>query len=140
MVTIDVISSSEVKVEWKSPLGLVEHYSLTLSKVGDIGNTLVTTVSGNSYTYINLESGVEYSFRIESVSASGRSEPVIRTFTTSKCRICNCTTQSPQSQVIFTVRKGPYRNNVGKTFSSFPSIFSTLRKTMFNFLGVMILK
>ena len=82
-LSVQVISGSEVKVEWKAALGNLDGYRLTLT-FNNESKIVPLTGTTLSYTFYGLVPGTQHILKLESQSAGMYSEPVSSTFTTSE--------------------------------------------------------
>lgn len=84
-VITQVISGSEVRVDWMAPFGNLDNYLLTLTGQGD---PEIVTENGTTFTFLELLPGTQYTLKIESQSGGVYSKPVTSTFVTSKFSPC----------------------------------------------------
>ncbi|XP_060557126.1 tyrosine-protein phosphatase 10D-like isoform X3 [Ruditapes philippinarum] len=104
--SVQVVSGSEVKVDWKAAFGNLDGYRLTLTY--DVDSKVVELTDKTlSYTFYGLVPGTQYVLKIESQSAGMYSEPITSTFTTNPSAVSGLRASMVNSDSVTIVWDAP---------------------------------
>ena len=81
-VTASVLSSRQVRVQWKAPNGRVDNYTVALTSLAD-GSKWEVTITANSYIFLNLTPGTAYNLTVVSNTGELSSDKIARDIITS---------------------------------------------------------
>ncbi|KAL3881999.1 hypothetical protein ACJMK2_028380 [Sinanodonta woodiana] len=87
-VTASVLSSRQVRVQWKAPNGRVDNYTVAMTSLTD-GSKWEVTITANSYIFLNLTPGTAYNLTVVSNTGELSSDKIAREFITNPLAVQN---------------------------------------------------